>query len=710
MLKMLDESFEAPDDEPENAQPPRSADDITDIEDDDLADDAATYGIDWMGAAVRVASAGTVIFANNLNGGVTSTGATTARPVRQVRAGTIRREELDFITRVFVESPGYQQALRMLRAHLLVVDGAAHSGRRTLALHLLIEQEVEKVTALASDSDLTSLRSAQLQREAGYLFEATALDSLACCTTADIQTLADILVKSGAYLVITTSDGRSALPGSWQPYLFESAAPSGDRVVREYLTDRLGPRWAQDHQDLVDARITQIAADCRPADAASLAADLVGVARGLYDKSRVLGTLGKHGRDAVRDWFAKNPRVDDWAMMLAAAVFEGHDYSVVNERAEALSGRLSSTSVAPPHNDGADTSPSWAPVSRSSRLDAINAECESLPSIVSNRSLSYRIDAVRFSTLHWGTSVLDHFWLEYPELREPLFDWLAATPARRDLHKVAGVTAGRLAGAGSGFNTLRPIRSWGRLDRHRQEMAAIALGIAAEDPVTATQVRHLLNSWSSAQASRELRWTAARAYGGPFGEAFPELALMRLLRLANTPDSDVMTEAAMSILRLSRSVIELVDVVKQLNEPSLVEGSASATVGPLTAHLLGAEQQARGPALTAEVIALLRDPGGRGETITLLRSLAAEPGGYNAVHQLVTGWLDATADPNRCDEAELIRDMLVELFAGNRRAGIERLAYDVMRLAFEGGNVNVDVLQPAIDAFEDPLPMPGGTR
>ncbi|MGW0661962.1 hypothetical protein [Streptodolium elevatio] len=706
----MDEAIEAPGDEPGNAQL-LSADDLLGVEDDDeLSDDPVAPVLGWMrDAAVGVGYAGSVVFANKVYGDITSTDATTARPVRQVRAGTVRREELVFVTRVFVEPPRYQHALRMMGAHLLIVDDAPRSGRRTLALHLLIEQEPRKVTALAPDFDLASLDSARLKRGRGYLLEATAPDLLAGYTPADIQTLADIFSNAGAHLVITTSDGRRSLPGGWQPYLFESTAPSGDHVVHEFLRDRLGRSWAQDYPDLVDEQINEIAAGARPADAASLAADLVGVARGFYGKSRVLGTLGKHGRDAVRDWFAEHPRVEDWAMMLAAAVFEGHDYAVVHERAEALSQRLDTRTPTAPQHHGTDTSPPWAPVARSSRLDAINAECEPQPSIVSNRSLSYRIDAVRFSALHWGTSVLDHFWSEYPDLREPLFDWLAATPARRDLHKVAGVTAGRLAGAGSGFHTLRPIRSWGRLDRHRQEMAAIALGIAAEDPVTATQVRHLLNSWSSAKASPELRWTAARAYGGPFGESFPELALTRLLRLAHTADAEVMTEATTSIRRLCRSVIELVDAVRQLNQPFSVEPHGYTTVGTLIRRLLGAEQQSRGPVLTAEVIALLRDPDGKTESIALFRKLASEPGGYDAVHQLVTGWLAATADPKQRDEAELVRDLLAELFAGNRRAGMERLAYDVMRLAFDGGKVNFEVLRPAIDTFEEPLPTPGGT-
>ncbi|WP_436775763.1 hypothetical protein [Yinghuangia sp. YIM S09857] len=709
MPEMLDEAVEAPDDARENVQLLRGVDDVTDIEDDDLADGPPAYGFDWLGpAAVGVGSARTIVFANNLYGDVNSTDGTTARPVRQVRAGTVRREELDFVTRVFVEPPSYLRALRRVRGHLLIVDGAPRSGRRTLALHLLIEQEVRKVTALAPDFDLASLDSARLKRGHGYLIEATTPDLLAGHTTADVQTLADVLGNSGAYLVITTSDGRRTLPGSWQPYLFEGTAPSGEHVVREFLRDRLGERWAQDHPDLLDEEITRIAEGSQPSDAASLAADLIGVARGLYGKSRVLGTLGKRGSDAVRDWFAEHPRPGDWALMLAASVFEGHDYAVVNERADALTRRLDSGTPTSPDRVGTDATSVWAPISRSTRLDSIRAECLSEPSIISNRSLSYRIDAVRFNALHWGGSALEHFWSEYPELRDPLFDWLAATPTGRNLHKVAGVTAGRLAGAGSGFNTLRPIRSWARLDRHRQEMAAIALGIAAEDPVTATQVRHLLNSWSGANASPALRWTAARAYGGPFGEAFPELALTRLLRLARTTDSDVMTEAVAGIRRLCNSVIELVDAVRQLNQPTQADPPARATVSAVTRLLLGAEQQARAPQLTAEVIALLRDSDGRAETVTLLRALVAEPGGYDAVHQMVTGWLAATADPTRRAEAELVRDLLVELFAGNRRAGMERLAYDVMRLAFDGGTVNVDVLQPAIDTFEDPLPTPGG--
>lgn len=98
-----------------------------------------------------------------------------------------------------------------------------------------------------------------------------------------------------------------------------------------------------------------------------------------------------------------------------------------------------------------------------------------------------------------------------------------------DLTQPVGRVMGMAARWGGGRRALLHIRELAESDRATgRAVAAYALGMAAEDPVLASEVKYRLLQWS-VQSSWQVRWTVAHACGTGFGAARPDQA-MRLLR------------------------------------------------------------------------------------------------------------------------------------------------------------------------------------
>ncbi|MEK8171583.1 hypothetical protein NKH77_25625 [Streptomyces sp. M19] len=93
-----------------------------------------------------------------------------------------------------------------------------------------------------------------------------------------------------------------------------------------------------------------------------------------------------------------------------------------------------------------------------------------------------------------------------------------------------GRVMGLAAGWGGGRTALRHILTLAKDERSTSRaIAAHALGMAAEDPILVTEVKHWLDRWSS-QAGPQLRSTVARTCGTGFGASRLDLAMRLLLR------------------------------------------------------------------------------------------------------------------------------------------------------------------------------------
>ncbi|MYS82435.1 hypothetical protein [Embleya scabrispora] len=607
---------------------------------------------------------------------VTAGPGTVSRP-RQAREGPIWKEESDLVCRTFVPPKGYLRARSMMARHLILLTGEAESGKRTLALHLMQDQYVEKVIALDPEEDLMTRR---IQRGRGYVIDSAAADLLAGYSRNDLEMLRRRLAERDSVLVVTAIATAPVL-ALWAPWHVPCERPDPLQVLHSHLAYHLGPDWERRHLDLVDEDIAELvrADGGRPDRAATIAGDLADLADGRFTRTEVLNALRDRDHAAVEGWLRANSGRADWALMIAAAVFEGQDYGIVTERAAALRETLAE------HLPIADGEPAdgWPPRARAARLELINATA--VAADATRGGARYRLDVVGFNRPHWAASVRAHVWDVYPDLRDPLVDWLAATPRHPlDVYRVAARAAGDFIATGRGHRPLAPVLRWAREDDTKRAMVVPALKAAAQDAVVATQVRHLLASWSRDTTRSGLRLMAARAYPG-LASVYPGRTLTDLLRLARTGDRSVAAAAREGIVALCRDGMRAESVLERVEDWE--EAAAAAEVA---AALVG--EDAGGELLTDE------------RFLAVIRLAVRDRNGYAVVARMFGTLLGGIRGDR--ERAAALRETFALLFTPGRGYGLERLAYDLTRLAYEGlpnGDViDIAVLEPAINAFEEP--------
>ncbi|MFI6979981.1 hypothetical protein ACIBSV_15500 [Embleya sp. NPDC050154] len=647
----------------------------TDRPDEDLVrpDAAGTVIVNLDGTT------GTHVFGARMFADLTSgAGPGSAGRLRQAREGPIWPEESEFVRRTFVPPKGYLRARSMMARHLILLTGEAESGKRTLALHLMQDQYAGKVIALDPDEDLTTHR---IQRGRGYVVDSAAADPLAGYARHDLELLRGRLVERDSVLVVTAVATAPVL-ALWAPWHVPCERPDPLQVLHSHLAHHLGRDWERRHLDLVDEDIAELvrADGGRPDRASAVAGDLADLADGRFTRTEVLNVLRDRDHAAVAGWLRAHPGRADWALMIAAAVFEGHDYGIVTERAGALRETLTErlpTGAEEPAED-------WPPRARAARLDLIDAT--TIAADATRDGARYRLDVVAFDRPHWAASVRAHVWDAYPDLRDPLLDWLAATPRHPpDVHRVAARAVGDLIATGRGHRPLAPVLRWVR-DDARRAMAVPALRAAAQDAVVATQVRRLLAGWSRDTTRSGLRLMAARAYPG-LASVYPGRTLTDLLRLARTGDRAVAAAAREGLAALCRDGMRAESVLERVEDWE--EARAAAEVA---AVLVG--EDADGELLTGE------------RFLAVVRHAVCDRDAYPVVARLFTDLLGTTrGDSTR---AAALRASFVLLFRTGRGRGhgLERLAYDLTRLAHrglpDGGVIDIKVLEPAITAFEEP--------
>lgn len=411
------------------------------------------------------------------------------------------------------------------------------------------------------------------------------------------------------------------------------------------------------------------------------------VAAGRFTRIDLLTALRDREHTAVDAWLRAHSGYEDWALMIAAAVFEGQDYGVVTERAAALRALLAER--LPRREPEPDQG--WPPRPRDARLRSIHAH--RFAEDVSCGRVRYRLDRVRFDRPHWGAAVREHVWSGYPDLRGTLVDWLAETPPRPvEAHRDAARAVGDFIGAGRGHQPLAPVARWAREGVARRPLTVLALRAAAQDPVVATQVRRLLELWSRDHIRADLRLIAAYAYPG-LASVYPGRAVSHLLELARDDDRAIAAAARAGVVDLCRGGMSAPAILERLEAWDELGAAAD-----LTARL--ARDDPSDAVLTGTSFA------------AVVRRVVGDPAGYPVVLRMFTTLLAGTETDERL--AARLRKVFAALFGADRGHGLERLAYDLARLAYEGlpdGDVvDIGVLAPAIEAFETPVIGRPGTE
>ncbi|WP_224281078.1 hypothetical protein [Streptomyces sp. LS1784] len=531
---------------------PSGAPDDLDLDDleGDFADRIAAWG---AGRGQFIFAPGGNINTGSVHGGQrVENGGAAAAPGGGERVeaqdGPISPMEILAAQAGFAEPDSFPEGLRALGTRLLFLAGEPDTGRRTTALNLLFESSGNSVAlrALDSDSDLSSWRPTHSEAS-GYLVHG--LSPTVPLGPTAIAKLRVRLEKANACMVVLLPHDPSVLrrliremdisPVRYVPpsprAVFDARleAVLPDDGLRRDLLDRLGP-------DLDELLAPQLV----PAQVAELVDE---VTRAREDDSE-LADLGQRlsflAETEVPD-LVKELREDPDALafLLVTSVLEGLDHRIIRDETDRLlklaDGRLDAVLRAGAEGQGEQSrlergeSPQPNPrfVFRRSLDDllaAIRAECA--PGETRRTSgYAYTVDPIRFKRHRQAETVLRHVWRQYREVSSLLTEWINTAPAAEfDLTEPMGRAVGMAAGWSGARRALTHIRNLARSEyAQSRNIAAHALGIAAQDPILIGEVKYRLNSWSF-KGGWQLRSTVAGACGGDFGAARPEFALSLL--------------------------------------------------------------------------------------------------------------------------------------------------------------------------------------
>ncbi|MEU6132380.1 hypothetical protein ABZ805_24655 [Saccharopolyspora sp. NPDC047091] len=167
----------------------------------------------------------------------------------------------------------------------------------------------------------------------------------------------------------------------------------------------------------------------------------------------------------------------------------------------------------------------------------------------------------------FAIDVIQYFWSEHPDVREPVFEWLSELPrnmaglSREALEKIAD-RAADLA-MRNGFRIATSLASkWSKVDRqgsgsaegvrYRRSVAVRLVTMTATDSAIGSDVRRQLWEWSRSSDSN-LQLLAAEVCSG-LGEHFPRNAFTRLKHLAKSGDEEVRRAVVYSVCQICTAV------------------------------------------------------------------------------------------------------------------------------------------------------------
>ena len=261
----------------------------------------------------------------------------------------------------------------------------------------------------------------------------------------------------------------------------------------------------------------------------------------------MLADLGFGAPARAGEWFAaeggRSPA--ELGFLLAVTVLYGVPYSTAIRHAEKLEQLIADAS-----RIRLARQPAEPLRSRSCRLAAAMAVLE--PGFIETEYGKSPVDTVRLESPWLVHAVLGAVWQEYDLLCGALLKWLRATGDDPD----PGVRLRAAAAAGwlsqYDFAALRAelFLPWAAGTSRAAWAAADALGQAAWMPGTAPLVLALLDVWAGQDGNYELWWTAAVAYGGDAGVAYPNVALDHLLAITEKDDPRARGVVAGSLVRL----------------------------------------------------------------------------------------------------------------------------------------------------------------
>ncbi|MFI5999696.1 hypothetical protein ACIA98_04660 [Streptomyces sp. NPDC051366] len=499
--------------------------------------------------------------------------------------GSVHRDELRRLRRVFEAPPGYgEEQTRLERQRLIALCGDPGSGRTYAALSLLDEATRGRIERLDPRTELHRIDGADLQAEHGYLVEITGDGMfLPEQRPADddrhgdrvrfaeppaelhLDRLGSLLEQRGAYAILVVEAGGFAdelLRGRYGT-LFRP--PSAGGMLRKHLVALLGHGEAErlaaalalaDRADVTAALGLDL---LRPHEVESLARLLVDHLAGKLPEEELLAELRTFAVRQAEAWFAAPGRVPPrnraavaaatrlTAFRTTVAVFSGSPYSVAAEAAERLAWEFAVTT-----DPSKDPGRALFHDHQDARLAATRAELLTGDVSFGSRPLSVRKVRLQGRALPWA--VLSHAWEGYPNVRGPLGRWLRTLcdDVRPAAWVPAGLTVGALCTRDLVFLLHEVVLPMATSDSPQQHMAAAtALAHAAAlDETVRPIVRDTVWAWARDPDDAGLRSTAALVHGYGTVERSVSASLDELGLLAGRNEGELLTHASYSVARL----------------------------------------------------------------------------------------------------------------------------------------------------------------
>ncbi|MFJ9448147.1 hypothetical protein ACIRRH_40985 [Kitasatospora sp. NPDC101235] len=442
----------------------------------------------------------------------------------------------------FAEPDCFPEALRTLGTRLLFLTGEPGTGRRTTAINLLVESSGKSMVlrALDSDSDLSSWRPTHSEAR-GYLVHG--LSPAVRLGPAAVAKLRQRLEDAQAFMVVMLPYDANRLRGVVRDLDLSPVryAPPPPRAVFDARLEAVVPDAGRRQALLarLEADLDELLApELMPAQVAELVDEVSRAGDEGPDPADLGQRLSFLAETEVPDLLKElREDPDALAFLLVTSVLEGLDYRIVRDETDRLlklaDGRLDAVLRPSVDGDGQAPRPNPTFVLRRS-LDELLAtiRAERLPGeVLVARDFTYTVEPVRFKRHRQAETVLRYVWRQYGDVSGLLTEWMDnVSGTDRELAEPMGRMVGLAAGWGGGRRALQRIHDLAKSDRAQsRRMAAYALGIAAQDPLLASEVKHRLGDWSVAGGSR-LRSTVAHACGRDFGASRPELAVSLLRR------------------------------------------------------------------------------------------------------------------------------------------------------------------------------------
>lgn len=474
-----------------------------------------------------------------LFGGVTI--HNTGSPTPELVVRRTAAEELAQVRQEFVPPVRFDLAYQMLTMHRVVVLCGAGTGRTFTGRRLLDDQGVTDIADLDPYCRLGRISESDLHQGEGYLWDASGQGERPL-TGWEFQRTATLVRAMGCFLVIVLDSTRQA-PTTASSCTIVLAPPDPAEVAMRVLDHRCIDDGEQ-AKNVLKCDLVIALAESDPPEKAERAALLAReVAGGRRDVADALEALGEDVDRAVAsslvDWSAT-----EYSMSLAIALLEDYPFDEVAAYARRLDERIRSAELLK------DEPLRPRQVFAIPRNKLLNDVCAVTIKREHPRHPGLTEETVRFIRQGWGDAVLRHVWREYHVSHAVIRDWMCA-PAL--LGSFSGASARALCTVITGVPAHDPLRLVDHLaSRHavvQRELAARVLNRLAAAHGLRPLVERTLENWV-AVGSIYRKWTAALVYGSEFGRRDPDLALVQLTHLGNSPNERVQNAVVRGVLDL----------------------------------------------------------------------------------------------------------------------------------------------------------------